>query len=98
MTITSSVLGKRVVIHVNERFDRWSSKAFQKSYQGQEAKKEFVVDLKRASSIDSSAIGQLLILREYAGGEDACVSLINCSDAVRKMFRIANLQTLFEIS
>jgi anti-anti-sigma regulatory factor len=40
----------------------------------------------------------LLLLRDHAGGENAQISLANCSPEVRKILAISNFEQLFKIS
>ncbi|MCY1442851.1 STAS-domain containing protein [compost metagenome] len=60
--------------------------------------KRYVVDLKGATYLDSSALGMLLLLRDHAGGDQAQISLIHCNADVRKILSISNFQQLFDIS
>ena len=60
--------------------------------------KRYVVDLKGATHLDSSALGMLLLLRDHAGGESAQVSLVHCNPDVRKVLAISNFEQLFKIS
>ena len=58
----------------------------------------YVVDLKEATYLDSSALGMLLLLRDHAGGDDAEVQVINSNSDVRKILAISNFDKLFDIS
>ena len=59
--------------------------------------KGFVVDLKNAEYMDSSAMGMLLQLRDY-GAKDQSMQLVNGNDGVREIPRIANFDKLFKIA
>ncbi|MEM7165788.1 MAG: STAS domain-containing protein, partial [Planctomycetota bacterium] len=47
---------------------------------------------------DSSALGMLLVLREYASPKGIEVYIKNASSDVGELLRIANFEQLFEIS
>ena len=59
--------------------------------------KEFTVDMRDATYLDSSALGMLLLLRDHAGGDAAEVRIVNCNPDVRKILTISNFEQLFEI-
>ena len=86
-----------VVIKVSGRFDFTCHQEFVKGYKSwPPGSKGYVVDLSQAEFMDSSAMGMLLQLREY-GDKRAGVSLVNGSDSVRDILRIANFDKLFTI-
>ncbi len=86
----------QVTIAIEGRFDFSEHKAFRDAYRDiPSTSKRFVVDLSKASYLDSSALGMLLLLREYAGGESSPVRISGCSDDVRRVLKIANFERLF---
>ncbi len=100
MTITSqpSADGQELTIYIQGRFDFSTHQAFRDAYQRvSETPKRYVIDLKDATYLDSSALGMLLLLRDHAGGESAMIRLINCSPEVRKILSISNFEQLFTI-
>ncbi|MFC4159530.1 STAS domain-containing protein [Chitinimonas lacunae] len=46
--------------------------------------REILIDLEQVHSMDSSAIGMMLLLQERASLSDKSMYLINCRDAVRQ--------------
>ncbi|BBP63946.1 hypothetical protein PHLH5_14870 [Pseudomonas sp. Cab53] len=94
--------GKKLTISVKGRFDFKLHQEFRQSYEKYETLNaqldSYVVDLKDTTYLDSSALGMLLLLRDYAGGEDADVSVINCGADVRKILAISNFEKLFDIN
>lgn len=101
MSITSTLSddGKLLTIQVKGRFDFSSLQAFRNSYEKVLPKPEaFVIDLKESEYLDSSALGMLLALREYAGGNDADLSIINCNPDVEKILIITKLDEMFNVS
>jgi anti-anti-sigma factor len=56
-----------------------------------------VVDFGQTEYIDSTGLGMLLKLREFAGGQQSRVHLIKCSPQVKSILSIANFQSLLTI-
>lgn len=102
MAISSSVSpdGKTLTIEVDGRFDASSLDEFRKCYEDVSggAPSCYKVDLKNAVYLDSSALGMLLVLRDYAGGESAKITISNCSPEVKKIFAISSFEQLFTIA
>jgi len=89
--------GATVTIRVMGRFDFSSHQDFVQSYKGfPKGEKCFVVDLAGAEYLDSSAMGMLLLLREYSR-QGTRVVLQNGSEAVIDILNIANFGKLFNI-
>lgn len=101
MAISSSMSsdGKTLTIEVEGRFDASSLDEFRKCYENipEGAPDSYNVDLKDAVYLDSSALGMLLVLRDYAGGENAKITISNCSPEVKKIFSISSFEQLFTI-
>lgn len=101
MSVESEVSldGKKLTIAVKGRFDFGSHQAFRDSYERfYKVPQTYVVDLKEATYLDSSALGMLLLLRDHAGGDDAEVQVINSNPDVRKILAISNFEKLFDIT
>lgn len=98
MTVMSELSDDQLTIHVEGRFDYSLHQRFRQCYEQLEtAPAAYTVDLGKATYMDSSALGMLLLLREHGGGDDAKVRLVNCSPDVRKILTISNFEQLFEI-
>ncbi len=100
MTVLTSTSqdGKTTTIRVKGRFDFSTHQEFRNGYESAPAAAQtFVVDLREATYLDSSALGMLLLLRDHAGGDRAEVKIINCSADVRKILTISNFEQLFTI-
>ena len=90
--------GKKLTIAIKGRFDFGSHQSFRDSYERfYKVPETYVVDLKEATYLDSSALGMLL-LRDHAGGDDADIRVINSNSDVRKILGISNFDKLFDIS
>jgi len=63
-------------------------------YTQAELDSEFVLDFSNVSSIDSSSIGILLVMRESLSAGQGKISCINCQSNVLELFRISNMEKL----
>ena len=100
MAITSkeSSVGKRVTIRVSGRFDFAAHQDVLRTYkQHPRGEKGFVVDLRDTEYLDSSAMGMLLQLRDYAAKEET-IELVNGNDGVREILQIANFDKIFKVA
>ena len=100
MTISSEVsqTGEELTITISGRFDFSLHQQFRDSYAELEKKPlKYRIDMRDANYLDSSALGMLLILRDYAGGDNAEVEILNCNGDVRKILTISNFEQLFTI-
>lgn len=98
ITASPSADGQELTITIEGRFDFSSHQEFRRSYEEVDTKpSSFVVDMQGTTYLDSSALGMLLLLRDYAGGDDAKISIVNCNDDVKKILSISNFDQLFSI-
>jgi len=100
MSISSSLSadGNELQINIEGRFDFSSHSGFRTTYEELETKVDsYVIDMKSASYLDSSALGMLLLLRDYAGGNNANIRISNCNEDIRKVLAISNFEQLFDI-
>ncbi|MEG1040345.1 MAG: STAS domain-containing protein [Pseudomonas sp.] len=99
MAVESISQEGKLTIRVKGRFDFGKHQEFRSAYEQVKTPLDLViVDLKDTSYLDSSALGMLLMLRDYAGGDDSYVQVINTSSDVRKILAISNFGKLFDIS
>ena len=99
MSISTKESNGKLVIKIDGRFDFSIHQEFRSAYEGASAKpKEYEVDMRSTSYLDSSALGMLLLLRDYAGGNIAKISITNTSPDVRKILTISNFEQLFDVS
>jgi len=88
-----------LTIWVNGRFDFSTHREFRSAYK--ELNRNFasyVVNVSGVEYIDSSALGMLLLLREFVKSANAKLAIAGCNSDVAKIFRIANFDKLFDIS
>lgn len=97
-SISSDLSDGQLTIKVQGRFDFSALQLFRNAYEKVDPKpNSFIVDLKESDYLDSSALGMLLALRDYAGGDSADVKIVNCNADVRKILVITKLDELFKI-
>lgn len=100
MSISSSPSsdGSTLTINIAGRFDFSSHQDFRRSYESVSNKPgAYIVDMKETTYLDSSALGMLLLLRDYAGGDESNITIANCNDDVKKILSISNFDQLFTI-
>ena len=100
MSILSSASpdGKELTIFIKGRFDFSTHQDFRNAYESAPATLTgYVVDLREATYLDSSALGMLLLLRDHAGGDGSRVRIVNCNPDVKKILAISNFEQLFSI-
>jgi anti-anti-sigma factor len=80
------------------KFDYTCHQLFQASYDSIiPAPRRVVLDMLEVPSVDSSALGMLLLLRTYAGGDEADVSIINAQPDVYKLLQTCKFDDLFNL-
>lgn len=101
MPITSNLStdGSELAIMVVGRFDFSLQMQFRQAYESIRSKPQsYRIDMSGASYLDNSALGMLLLLRDYAGGDAAKVQINNCNAEVRGALQRANFEKLFTIN
>lgn len=100
MAVTSQLSeeGKTLTIRVRGRFDITTFKEFSDAYKDKLGSiSRCVVDMVEVEHLDSSALGQLLMLRERSGGESADIQIVNTRPGVKKILTMAKFDRLFKI-
>lgn len=99
MSLSSSVSadGRTLQIEVGERFDFSLHTLFRAAQESAPRATEFVVDLRNTGYMDSSALGMLLVLHDWAKKTAGQVRVRNCRPLVLKILKIANFDKLFVI-
>jgi anti-anti-sigma factor len=98
MAISTKTDTSQQVIQVSGRFDFSVQAEFRKAYESVEPTMQFIIDFREADYIDSSALGMLLLARDYAGGDKAKIEIVNCGPEIKNILEISNFQKLFKIS
>lgn len=98
MAVQSAVTGDEVRISVDGRFDFSVHREFRDAYRDTDGpSSRYRVDLARVEYLDSSALGMLLLLKEFAGGDRGRVAIEHCQPEVKKILEVANFHRLFEL-
>lgn len=99
MSVTAQPIdnGKTMKIQITDRFDFNIHKDLRNVYKDNAPGTNYVVDLKDASYMDSSALGMLLQLREHAGGSKNAVTISNADSNIQEILRIANFDKLMTV-
>ncbi len=99
MSVTAQALenGKMMKIQISDRFDFNIHKDLRNIYKDNQPGCQYIIDLKEASYMDSSALGMLLQLREHAGGSKDAVKITNADQNIKEILRIANFDKLMTV-
>ena len=84
-----------LTLQLGERFDFTVHRDFHDACLGGRPARSYVIDLGEVNSMDSSALGMLLLLREHAGGERAEIRIVNADSELRGTLRVAGFDKLF---
>ena len=98
MSVTTSTKDSKHTIKINGRFDFSVQGDFRKAYEEAPSSSSFIMDFSSTDYMDSSALGMLLLLRDYAGGDSAKVELVRCGTEIKNILEISNFQKLFTVS
>lgn len=97
MDIQVSQKGNCFTLSLPKEFNYQAYMSFHKTLQGIPKGSRFVLDFSLVETIDSAALGMLLLLREQAGHARSDVSLIHCSPLIKRALFSTQLQDLFSI-
>lgn len=90
--------GQELTISIPSRFEFKEHRSFRNAYKSDSSSPtRYVVDFSATDYMDSAALGMLLLLRDYAGGESSAVRLTNATEYVKKVLELANFQRLFTL-
>ena len=81
--VTVDIQEGSVIIRIAGHFNRSIRSQFYNAYQNQPGHYVFTVDFSLVETIDSTAVGMLLLLREHAGGESARIFFTNCNEYLK---------------
>lgn len=104
MTISTQERNGVFTIHLPKVFDFTKHVSFKESYNKVEKSvTEYILDFSVVEYIDSSALGMMLLLHEHASASSSLpsggrIKLKSCTNEVKAVLEIANLDALFEMS
>ncbi|MFV2059081.1 MAG: STAS domain-containing protein [Gammaproteobacteria bacterium] len=97
MSVTSSKNNNgAVTINIGEQFTFESHHEFRDAYRDQPRNTNYVINLSKTTYMDSSALGMLLLLREF-NGENNTIQITSCNEEISKIFEIARFDKMFLI-
>jgi anti-anti-sigma factor len=70
--------------------------SYEKNSDDLQSSHKYVVDLRQTSYMDSSALGMLLLLKDYADSKKSRITIL-CGSEVREILAIANFDNIFTI-
>jgi anti-anti-sigma factor len=95
---TLSPDGRELTIRIPSRLNFALQAEFREAFsKGKKADTRYVLDFGATQYLDSSGIGMLLTMREYAGGDKATIIIRNCRPTIVKILSMVNFQRLFQI-
>lgn len=96
MSVKTEVFDNTVKILVFNTLGNDIHREFRKAYEENPAQ-AYVVDLANATNIDSSGLGMLLLMRDFTGGDESNIKIINCTDHILDIFHVTCFYRLFKI-
>ena len=101
MSVTQQVSRDGMVVHISVRgrFDYRLSRQFRDAYRRTPDNNgmTFNIDLSSADYIDSSGLGMMLLLRDYAECRGCSVIIQSPTEQVDKLLKVASFEQLFVI-
>ena len=86
-----------VTISIDGRFDFSQHEAFRTAFEQLPSRPErYVVDLARTGAMESAGF-TMLVLRDRVGSNTKALRVVNCTDPVREVLRIACFGTLLTV-
>ena len=89
--------GTKTTISIEGRFDFSLHQRFREVYSNEQCKK-MVLDLSLTSYMDSSALGMILLVKDYMENLGGEVMITNPNENVLKILQIAQFHRLFTIA
>ena len=88
--------GSTVTLRIAGRFDFSLHDSFRRAYRNTwRFGIRYVLDLRATTCVDSSALGMLLLMREYIGSSSEPVRILGCSKEIEKAFLRARFEQFF---
>ena len=90
--------GNDLTINIEGCFDYSKHLEFLDAYkQIKGVPERYTINMKETISLDNSALGVLLMLRDHAGNHSDNIRIINCNESVKDIFSTCNFEQLFAI-
>ena len=101
LSVSVTAISNTATIYLSGHFSFGAHREFKAAYKNQLNNSmigSLVVNLTEVSYLDSSALGMLLLLREYAQAANKSLTLSKPSAIAARTFEIAGFKTLFAIN
>ena len=98
MSITTVTEGKIHTIKVVGQFDFNVQREFRAAYESIDTSMNFIIDFQKVDYMDSSALGMILLLRDYVGATQGKITLAHCNSEIRSILDVSNFQKLFTLT
>jgi HptB-dependent secretion and biofilm anti anti-sigma factor len=95
MAVTTTRDGDKLIIAFSGAFDFHSRSDFMNAYKDQPTNLSYILDFRKSHSVDSSALGLLMIFREHLGNNSSNITVTGCSPQLMKLFEVAQFHTIF---
>lgn len=95
-SVRSELSGHTLTISLPKNFNMTSYHDFNQAYKDHTNVQNYVMDFSLTNHLDSAALGLLLLLRQRVGDGNK-IKLINLSDSVQGILKLAQFQQLFDI-
>lgn len=87
-----------LTISLSGKFDYTCHESFIQSFESvSPGPAQYVIDAIELVSLDSSALGMLLLLRNHAGGDDSHIRIVNASPEVCRLLSSCRFTELFNV-
>ena len=98
MGIVSTTSGSIVTLILPDSFDYNYHKQFREAYKATDGKNsQYIIDMSNTTYIDSSGLGNLLLLRNHAGDNHSDITIKGAKNEVKKSLFGSNYERLFKI-
>ncbi|MBF0309013.1 MAG: STAS domain-containing protein [Magnetococcales bacterium] len=97
MALSVEANGRQCVIQISGEFNFHMRREFRGAYEKLPPETDFVIDLRRTTGVDSSALGMLLVLREHVTGKGR-ISIVNAPPKIRELLNVAQFGKIFSVS
>lgn len=95
---TVSADEKTITIKIDGMFDLSLQSEFRHAYEDiKNTSSNFVLDMRDTEYLDSAAFGMLLVFRDFVGGDNASITIVNANEDVKKSFSMLQFDRMFDI-
>lgn len=86
-----------VTIKISGRLDFRQQQELRQAYEGHPRAQRYIIDLGATEYMDSAGCGMLLVLRDFAGGDKADITLVHANPDIRKTLTMLQFHRLFKL-